>query len=290
MVNATETSRIPRLLGTLGVLSVLGVFAVNAMGFVDHDTHSGQGCGAQWPLCQGSVIPTFSHEAVLIEWTHRVLSFGFFLVLTAFLIGMRRRYRGQPAVMRPLAAVVALLLFETALCTLSVLWTSPPALLGLLALGGLLVQALLWLMVRGLHGTQSSARMPRGWARVALLVLLLYLYAGAYLSYQKQPVGWVTSSVHALGIVMAITGVVWVGLARSRSERRTAWVFAIPALLGTTLVHFSRLTVLGDLGVVLWLSWLVTTVLEGCLSPIMLSAHSPAPVDNGFASSKTARV
>ena len=50
---------------------------------------------------------------------------------------------------------------------------------------------------------------------------------------------------------MAITGVVWVGFARSRFERCTAWVFAIPALLGMTLVHFSRPTVLGDLVVVL---------------------------------------
>lgn len=279
----TDASRMPRLLGILGILSVLGVFAVNALGFLDHDTHSGQGCGAQWPLCHGSLIPTFTHEAVLIEWTHRVLSLVFFLILTAFLIGMRRRYRGHPTVMRTVATVVVLLLFETALCTLSVLWTLPAALLGLLALGGLLVQALLGLLVLAVCGAGPSTQTPRRWARIALLLLLLYLYAGAYSSYHGGAVAWLTGTVHALGILLALTGLVWAGSARTPSERRAALAFAIPALLATSVAHFSRMTVLGDLGVVLWLSWLMTTVLKACLPPIVFSVYSHSPHLNEFA-------
>lgn len=276
MTDSPHVAYIPRPLKILGILTVVGVFAVNAMGFVDHDTHSGQGCGAQWPLCQGTVIPPFTHEAVVIEWTHRVLSLGFFLVLTAFLLGLRKHYQGQPTVMRPVVTVIVLLVAETMLCTLSVLWTLPTALLGLLAVGGLVVQTLLARLTLGLGNPGSQDQMPSIWSRTALGMLLLYLYAGACASYRTLPIEWLTTGVHILGIFMAITGAVWIAGARSAGERRTAWMFAIPALLGAALVHLNRLTVLGDLGVVLWLSWLLAAALKGCLPPLVNRASRPA--------------
>lgn len=54
-------------------------------------TNSGAGCGAYWPLCQGSVLPDLSVLNTLIEFTHRVgsgvIGIGaLVLVLGAFLL------------------------------------------------------------------------------------------------------------------------------------------------------------------------------------------------------------
>ena len=37
-------------------------------------SHSGDGCGASWPLCQGEVIPTAAQAKTWVEYTHRALS------------------------------------------------------------------------------------------------------------------------------------------------------------------------------------------------------------------------
>ncbi|MCH7779099.1 MAG: COX15/CtaA family protein, partial [Gemmatimonadetes bacterium] len=33
---------------------------------------SGLGCGDDWPLCNGRIIPQLSDMATLIEWAHRL--------------------------------------------------------------------------------------------------------------------------------------------------------------------------------------------------------------------------
>jgi cytochrome c oxidase assembly protein subunit 15 len=53
-------------------------------------SHSGDGCGASWPLCSGSFIPLGSPLATWIEYSHRITSGAFgvgilFLVLFLFL-------------------------------------------------------------------------------------------------------------------------------------------------------------------------------------------------------------
>ncbi len=72
MIDSSHSAHSPRLLNILGILTVFGVFAVNAMGFVDHDTHSGQGCSTQWPLCQGvrceNLVARISLTAMLCWW------------------------------------------------------------------------------------------------------------------------------------------------------------------------------------------------------------------------------
>ena len=37
-------------------------------------SHSGAGCGSNWPTCHGEVVPTAPSAATLIEYTHRVTS------------------------------------------------------------------------------------------------------------------------------------------------------------------------------------------------------------------------
>src|SRR5580658_9942018 len=46
---------------------------------------SGDGCGAHWPLCGGTVIPNVQHAKTWIEFAHRISS-GFVLVLTSIML------------------------------------------------------------------------------------------------------------------------------------------------------------------------------------------------------------
>lgn len=53
-------------------------------------SHSGDGCGDHWPLCQGALIPEFQQKKTWIEYAHRAMSgvFGIF-ILCLFLWGRR---------------------------------------------------------------------------------------------------------------------------------------------------------------------------------------------------------
>src|ERR1700682_1356797 len=49
-------------------------------------TRSGAGCGENWPLCNGQVVPSAPVLSTLIEFTHRVTSgpvLGVFIVVLA---------------------------------------------------------------------------------------------------------------------------------------------------------------------------------------------------------------
>ncbi|MDG6946279.1 MAG: COX15/CtaA family protein [Nitrososphaerota archaeon] len=52
------------------VLSVWGAYVTVG----DFGAGCGTGFGASWPLCNGSLIPSFTHYATLIEYIHRMLS------------------------------------------------------------------------------------------------------------------------------------------------------------------------------------------------------------------------
>jgi heme A synthase len=82
------------------------------LGAVVRITGSGMGCGDDWPLCNGRLIPSFAVPATLIEWTHRkvavvvsVLVFG-----TAALAGWGMRDAGDVAPVRRRAAYLAAVL------------------------------------------------------------------------------------------------------------------------------------------------------------------------------------
>jgi heme o synthase len=59
---------------------------------------SGDGCGSHWPLCNGSVIPSFADSKTIIEYTHRLMSgLDGFLVLGLVIWAFRLRTSFQAA-------------------------------------------------------------------------------------------------------------------------------------------------------------------------------------------------
>jgi heme A synthase len=78
-------------------------------------TGSGAGCGAHWPLCDGTIIPRDPSAAMMIEFSHRVSS-GLALVVVVILFAWVRRAvaPGTPA-RRAAAASLAFIIAEALL-------------------------------------------------------------------------------------------------------------------------------------------------------------------------------
>jgi heme A synthase len=61
---------------------------------------SGAGCGRDWPLCHGELIPSTASTATLIEWSHRLTSGLALLLLVGLVLWSMRLYQRGAAVRR----------------------------------------------------------------------------------------------------------------------------------------------------------------------------------------------
>lgn len=57
----------------LAVITCVGMFLVVLAGAVVTQTESGEGCGTDWPLCNGEFIPAYTIES-MIEYSHRFVT------------------------------------------------------------------------------------------------------------------------------------------------------------------------------------------------------------------------
>ncbi len=105
--------------------SAATAYAVIVLGFIVRITGSGMGCGDDWPLCNGRIIPPLDDVATLIEWGHRLsvlaLSALTFTVLgVAVLSRADRRGSGPHATLRPALLAVVLLVAQALIGALAV--------------------------------------------------------------------------------------------------------------------------------------------------------------------------
>lgn len=71
-------------------------------------SHSGDGCGASWPLCKGQFIPEAEHTKTWVEFSHRLTS-GLFGILVIYLFWTGRKLFEKQALVRK--ALLATLIF-----------------------------------------------------------------------------------------------------------------------------------------------------------------------------------
>lgn len=117
-------------------------------GAVVRVTDSGLGCGNDWPLCDGRVIPPLDNVTAWIEWAHRLFAaligiFGLGMLFVAW-----RGYRTQNQLVLSATGIAALLfVIQSGLGALVVVLDLPPTMVTLhlgtamLLLGALLVAA-----------------------------------------------------------------------------------------------------------------------------------------------------
>jgi heme A synthase len=82
-------THLPRLFPTLAGITAGLALGLIVLGAVVRVTGSGLGCGDDWPLCNGSVIPPLDNMTAWIEWSHRLVAmsigvFGLGMLVTVF--------------------------------------------------------------------------------------------------------------------------------------------------------------------------------------------------------------
>jgi heme A synthase len=166
----------------LAIATVLVLYALIVMGGVVRVTGSGLGC-PDWPLCHGRLLPPLE-LAALIEFGHRLIAaLGGALVLTTVFVALLR-YREQPLIALPAAAVIAIMLIQVPVGGLVVATELEPLLvafhLGTAML--ILANALTVAVVAHLpvdHTSQASARRSPALPLAAGVALLCVLLSGA---------------------------------------------------------------------------------------------------------------
>jgi cytochrome c oxidase assembly protein subunit 15 len=200
---STGTPRRGRLFGwSLTTLIVL--FVANVIGFTDTATGSVYGCGHNWPLCNGQLVPTKWNLHEAIEYSHRVSVFAMEVLLVVVVVLAWRWYGRQRWVRLSVGLMILGVVLESALGALAVFAINPPALMAthmgiaLLALGGLTVMTLeSWRVERG-QGRRSDSGVPNSqpmgsesqptdvslqrWSWGALVYSWIAIYVGAYVA------------------------------------------------------------------------------------------------------------
>lgn len=105
--------RMPRL-ARFAWLTLACIIAVILWGAYVRATGSGAGCGNNWPLCNGGILPATSQAQTVIEFAHRMTS-GLALVLVSSLLVWTWRRTSKGAWTRYTAILATILLFNEAL-------------------------------------------------------------------------------------------------------------------------------------------------------------------------------
>ena len=105
--------------------SVVSAFALIVLGGVVRVTGSGLGCGGEWPLCSGGLLPPMT-MADIIEYSHRLVASAIVgpLILATGAVAWLR-YRRNRSVVIPASVAVILLLAQGGLGGVTVLTELP---------------------------------------------------------------------------------------------------------------------------------------------------------------------
>ncbi len=180
----------------LAVLTLIAFLAVNTIGFVDTETGSQFGCGHQWPLCNGAVIPQHWGIKTIIEFSHRGLVALATILLLALCAMVWVQYRKWIEVKVLMAFAIGFVFLEAALGALGVIFGDQPIELAfhfgvsLVAFNAILLLTLIIRYIRRSIERNPAAPSLRGetprklrvWTWVAVIYTYVAMYIGAYVA------------------------------------------------------------------------------------------------------------
>jgi heme A synthase len=157
----------------LALTTSLLTFGLIIFGAVVRVTDSGLGCGNEWPLCDGRVVPPLDNVTAWIEWSHRL----FAVLIGLFGLGMLyvavRAYRNRNRLVLTATGIGAgLFLVQSGLGAFVVVMDLPPTMVTLhLGTAMLLLGALLLAAIAAWHKPPENPH-PRD-----MITMLAYMTA-----------------------------------------------------------------------------------------------------------------
>ncbi len=85
----------PRLFPTLAIITAFLALGLIVLGAIVRVTGSGLGCGDDWPLCNGTVIPPLFNVTAWIEWSHRLVAMSIGIFGLGMLVSVFRSHRSN---------------------------------------------------------------------------------------------------------------------------------------------------------------------------------------------------
>jgi heme A synthase len=116
-----------RPLSRLAWSAAIATWLLIVLGGIVRITGSGLGCGDDWPICHGRLIPSFADIGTAIEWSHRLVAaiVSTLVVLLAGSVWWVRR-RTSPAPSRLATVALGLLVVQVLLGAVTVKLQLPP--------------------------------------------------------------------------------------------------------------------------------------------------------------------
>lgn len=178
-------------------LVTLGMMLVLIMGGTVTKTDSGDGCGTDWPLCHGKLIPTNPSVETMIEYSHRVVSGveGLLIIALAIWTFIAVKHRVDVKIFAFLAFIF--MLIQSIIGAGAVIWQQSDAILALHFGISLVSFASLLILTILLFEGDREHKVVSNRLRFHLYGLSLYtmvvVYTGAYVRHLGATyacVGW----------------------------------------------------------------------------------------------------
>lgn len=196
----------------LALLTILLTYLLIVFGGYVASSKSGMGCGPEWPLCNGEIIPAL-HGETLIEFTHRVI--GAILGIVSFVLFTKiLRTEVNPSVRAVGYWMLVLLIIQVLLGAIVVLKDLPTSIIAShLIIAMIFLASLIWIWRRAevkadnqtypSDRSDQQKRIKRHFNIVLVLLLLIFGF-GAYVKHES--LGMICGSFRCGNSFLPMTG------------------------------------------------------------------------------------
>lgn len=203
--------------------SCIGMLLVLLAGALVTNTESGRGCGDDWPLCNGKLIPAYTVETA-IEFSHRIVSAVEGILVAGVFISIYRKYKHEgQAYKEPMQYAWYSLLFtiiQALMGAAAVKWYQSDAVMAIHFGISLVAFAATFLLVlwcyRDKKGIVETTRYPRSlapWALAISIYTYVVVYLGAFIRHTESAggcIGWPLCNGEVVPELTGATGIAFI--------------------------------------------------------------------------------